>query len=266
MKMLLLILVAHCMIFAQPKWQRGVGTAVGSDIEAIRSKALENARLDALSKAGIMVSAGDTRVVSESGNELTDFYARFAESSTRGIILEERVIHEGELQKIDGTTYKMEIEIDANVAVQQGEPDPSFTVSLNSSRQIVKEGEPFVLTVTSTKAGYLTIFNVYRDSISVVFPNAVDKKNSIEGNRTFVFPPNKAYDLTLTLPRGRSTSSEMFIAVVTEDDVAFPNLDDLKFNNDALQLKSSQLNLYSKWLYEIPLQKRASDEIPMTVQ
>jgi hypothetical protein len=130
----------------------------------------------------------------------------------------------------------------------------------------VKEGEPFALAVTSTKPGYLTIFNVYRDSLSVVYPNAVDRKNAIQANKSFVIPPHSAYELMLALPVGKTVSSEIFIAVVTDDDVPFPNLAELNFSDGAIRLRMAELNMYSRWLYDIPLQKRSAHQIPMTVQ
>jgi hypothetical protein len=262
----LLFILSGFLNAQQPKWQRGVGTAVGTDVEAIRLKALNNARADALAKAGITVTAGDARLVSESGNSFIDFYSKFAESSTKGIILEERIIREGDLKKIKGTTYEIEIEIEANVAVQQGEADRSFSVNLESSKQIVQEGEPFTLTVTSTKAGYLSIFNIYQDSLSLVFPNPIDKSNTIDAGKSFVFPPNKNYELQLAVPSGKTTSSEMFIAVVTLEHIPFPNLDQLNFTNGSIRLRMEQLNVYAKWLYGVPLNKRSSDQFPITVQ
>jgi hypothetical protein len=267
MKILFLLLTFVSFVIAQqPQWEHGTGTAVGTDIEAIRMKALNNARADALAKASITVTAGDTRLVSESGEEFTDFYSKFAETSTKGIILEERIVREGDLKKVKSTTYEIEIEIEANVALQQGEPDPSFTVKLESSKQIVKEGEPFILTVTSTKSGYLTIFNVYQDSLSVVFPNSIDKENKIETNKPFVFPPHKAYDLQMALPARKTTSSEMFIAVVTTENIPFPNIEPLDFAAGTFKLRSEQLNMYAQWLYKSSLNKRCADQIPMTVQ
>ncbi len=267
MKHLFLSLFVISFGFAQEaKWYPGTGSAMGTDIDVIRLKAFNNARADALSKAGITVSASDTRLVSESGKDFADFYSKFAESSTKGIILEERIVREGELKKVKGTTYEIEIEIEAKVALQEGEPDRSFAVKLESSKQIVKEGEPFILTVTSTKAGYLTIFNVYQDSLSVVFPNAINKDNKIDGNKPFVFPPNEAYDLQMALPEGETTSSEMFIAVVTLENIFFPNLDQLSFTNGAIRLRMEQLNVYAKWLYSVSLNKRSADQLPITVQ
>jgi hypothetical protein len=261
------VLVLVMYGFAQDaQWRSGKGSAIGTDIEMIRLKALNAARADALAKAGITVSAGDTRLVSESENTVTDFYSKFSESTTKGIILEERIIHEGEPKKVKGTTYEIEIEIEAKVAVQQGEPDPSFMVKLESSKQIVKEGEPFTLTVTATKSGYLTIFNIYHDSLSVVFPNTLDKENMIAANKPFVFPPHKVYELQMTLPEGKTTSSEMFIAVITQENIPFPNLEQIECTNGAIGLRMEQLNVYAKWLHTIPLQKRSADQIPMTVQ
>ena len=102
--------------------------------------------------------------------------------------------------------------------------------------------------MTTTKIGYLTIFNIYEDSLSVVFPNAIDKENNIEANRPFVFPPNKAYELQMTVPDGKKASSEMFIAVVTQENIPFPNLEKLEFTNNTLRLRMEQLNVYAKWL------------------
>lgn len=266
MRAILALLLLHGLVLAQPQWTPGAGSAIGTDIEAIRLKALNNARADALSKAGIAVNAADTRLVSESGNELTDFYSKFAESSTRGIILEERVIHESELKRVQGSTYSFEIEIEARIAVQEGERDPTFSVSLRSSRQLLKTGEPITLTVTSTKPGYLTIFDIYRDSLSIVFPNAIDKKNSLQANVPFTFPPSAAYDLTMEVAEGKTSSSEMFIAVVTREDVPFPNLDQLSVNGGAVQLRMAQLSAYAQWLYKIPLEKRSADQVPVMVQ
>jgi hypothetical protein len=229
-------------------------------------KALNNARTDALSKAGITITASDSRLLSESENSLTDFYSKFSESSTKGIILEEIIVREGDAKKVEGTTYKIEIEIDAKVAVQNGEPDPTFSVSLESSKQIVKEGEPFTLTITSTKSGYLTIFNIYQDSLSVVFPNSIDQVNTIVGNKPFVFPPHKAYDLEMALPKGKTASSEMFIAVVTTENIPFPNIEQIKFTNGAIGLRSEQLNVFAQWLYKVSLNNRCAGQIPMMVK
>jgi hypothetical protein len=266
MKTLLLLIMASSIVVAQPQWQKGIGSAAGTDIEVIRMKALNNARADALAKAGITVQAGESKMVTESGKDFTDFYSSFAESSTKGIILEERIVREGALKQVKGTTYELEIEIEAKVAVQQGEPEPSFSVKLESSKQIVKEGEPFMLTVTTTKSGYLTIFNVYQDSLSVVFPNSIDKVNKLDANKLFVFPPHKGYQLQLALPQGKSTSSEIFIAVVTQDNIPFPNLEQITFANGAIGLRMEQLSVYARWLYDVPLNKRCANQIPITVR
>ncbi len=266
-KIVFLFSIFFCFVFAQqPQWQKGIGSASGTDIEAIRMKALNNARADALSKSGITISAGDARLVSESNNNFTDFYSKFSESSTRGIILEEKITREADAKRIEGTTYKIEIEIEAKVAIQKGEPDPTFTVKLESSKQIVKENEAFTLTVSSSKSGYLTIFNVYQDSLSVMFPNSIDKVNMIEANKPFVFPPHKAYELAMALPEGKTTSSEMFIAVVTTENIPFPNIEQIKFTNGAIGLRSEQLNVFAQWLYKVSLNKRCADQIPMTVK
>ena len=107
---------------------------------------------------------------------------------------------------------------------------------------------------------------MFQDSLSVVFPNSIDKKNSIEANKQFVFPPHKAYELAMALPEGKTSSSEMFIAVVTVENIPFPNPEQITFVNGAVGLRSEQLNVYAQWLYKINLNKRSSDQIPMAVK
>jgi hypothetical protein len=56
-------------------------------MKSIRSNALNAARTDALAKVGIEIRGSDARLQSESNQAFVDFYSKFAETSSKGIIL-----------------------------------------------------------------------------------------------------------------------------------------------------------------------------------
>ena len=259
-------LVLLCCASAQePTWYAGKGSALGTDMEIVRSNALNAARSDALAKVGIEVRSSDTRLTSETAGAFVDFYSRFAESSSKGIILEERIVREGEPRRVQGTTFEIEIRIEARIAMSVGEADPMFTVTLEASRTIVKQGEPVTLRVTSTRDGFLTLFDVYRDSLSVLFPNTVDRENRIKADNTFLFPSGDSYDLQFAPSPGTERSEEILIAVVTKENVPFPPMETVLVSHGAIALRMEQLRTFAQWLHRIPLQLRSSSQVLVTV-
>jgi hypothetical protein len=245
---------------SSPRWVFGEGSAEGTDIALTKTKALLAARSDALKQVGITLRVSELLAKSESNSTISDFYSQFAESSTRGLILEERNISFGELEVIRGTDLvRIRVSLEARIALQQGEPDPGFQVSLVSDRESYEENEPVRLSVTSTRDGYLTLFYVENDSLNVLLPSAVIRSNQIEANKTLHFPPNDVVSLHLLVQRGQKASAGTFIAVVTKDDVPFPNLAGLEITETKVKLKQDVLTAYNQWLYRIGVDRRSSD-------
>jgi hypothetical protein len=245
----------------EPKWINGKGSAEGTDTKQIRVDAINDARANAMKQAGIDIRANDVLVKTEANQQLTDFYSKFAETSTKGIILEERNLKIGKANPVaeNSDVYKIEVELEALVATQFGERDAGFDVTLESNREIFQENEPVELTITSTRDGYVTLFYVHNDSLNVLFPNAIDKKNVVKANVPMLYPPPKAvYELSLETENGKKNSFEEFIAVVTKGDIPFQNVSEMKIEKGNLKTKETMLTNYAKWLYEIPVEQRSS--------
>jgi hypothetical protein len=247
-----------------PKWIKSKGHAQGTDIAEMKTKALINARANALKEVGIIINTSELSIKSESNKNLTDFYTQFAESNTHGLIIEERNVKYGRVTPIDSaedenTVYKIDVEIEALVAVSKDEPDEGFKVILESNREVYEEGEPVILTVNSSRDGFLTIFDVYNDTLNVLYPNATDKNDTIKANISFIFPTTEAYSITLKTIAGRKSSEETFIAVVTKEYEPFPNINEMIIEGKYLKLKRDVLTTYAKWLYDIPMNKRSAD-------
>jgi len=249
------------------KWYTGAATATGKDIEKIRAEALNKARAGAMQKAGIEISSEMLSLKSEGNNKLIDFFSEFAESNAHGLILEERNVR-FDHPEYDSTNNILRVtaHLEALVAAPQGSPDPAFHVTFSSERKTYKEYEPVVLSINSTEPGYLSILDIHGDSVTVLFPNEIDLKNYIAAKTDFIFPPSKAYSLELETEKGRSSSQDVLIAVVTKDDIPFPNIDTIGLEGSRLLLAEKALTSYANWLYKIPLDRRSAGSIQLEVQ
>ena len=149
-----LILPSSFILFAQePQWRNGKGSAEGTDTKQIRVDAINDARANAMKQAGIDIRANDVLVKTEANQQLTDFYSKFAETSTKGIILEERNLKVGEAKRVseNSDVYKIEVELEALVAPQNGEPDAGFEVTISTKKEVYIEEEPVEFTITSSR-------------------------------------------------------------------------------------------------------------------
>lgn len=250
------------------QWYKGEGSARGKDMEKIRREALKNAEANALKKAGIEVAAGTLLFKSEENSRLVDFFSEFAESNARGLILDERNVRFDDPVPLDSThtVYKRTAHTEVLVGMPEGKPDPAFEVTMSTERETYKEYEPVFVHLKTTASGYLTILDIHGDSINVLFPNAIDQKNFLVANTDFIFPPSKAYSLEFETEKGLPTSSDIIIAVVTKDNIPFPNIERLDFSGSQLTVAEKALSTYAQWLYKIPLDKRSTNYKHIRVQ
>lgn len=262
--------------FAQQKsstqWISGRAVEVGTDIDAMREKAKANALSNAAQQAGISIEEATFWTVTETDKQITDSFTKIAEAKTKGEVIDLRNV------KVIGPTaiadtldafqtkYKIEVQLEALVFTPHGEPDKSFKVELTTNRKTYKEYEPVILTITSTKDGFLTLFHIYYDTVSVLFPNAIDRNDTIKANQIFMFPPTGAYDFQLYVPPGKKSSEEIFIAVVTKEHIPFPNIKEIKIEGKKLKLKQELTKAYARWLCDIDVDKRASDKEVVRVE
>lgn len=246
---------------ASARWLTGVGVAEGTDIVKMREEAITKARVDALTKVGVVVETSAMLVQAENTGKVIDFFSQLSSSKTRGIILEERNTIISDPKPIAGAknTYQLTAELEALIDVQQGEPDKGFEVKLESEKATYIEEQPIRLTVVSTRDGYLTIFHIHNDSLSVIFPNAISKENAIKKNVPLKFPPSAMYDLIAENEKGEDVAVEQFIAVVTKEKVPFPNFEEIAIQNKDLLLKQESFSTWAKWLHKIPVSQYASD-------
>ncbi|MDP2209579.1 MAG: DUF4384 domain-containing protein [Bacteroidota bacterium] len=187
------------------------------------------------------------------------------------MILDERHVKVSHPIPISGTgdelssSYQIKVSLEALIAIQMGEPDTGFEVSLESNRESYAENEPVFLTITSTRSGFLTIFSIENDSLTLLFPNNLSRNNTIKADAPIYFPPTTAYKLTLQTLPNQKKSYITFVAVVSKDKVLFSSIEETKFEGNYIKLKQAMLTHYAKWLYKIPIDRRSSDAKILTI-
>jgi hypothetical protein len=267
-KILLLIIITN-VIFAQPKneiqprWVKATGVGFAKEPNKAFDDAINKARANALKELGITIKAGEYRQKTEDNESLVDFYSSFSESSTRGLIIEEKIVNKTkpEIVQLEGSDEyltKVQVDIEALVAPQVIDPDPTYKVEVFTERIVYNEMEPVQFRIFATKDGYLTIFNIKNDTLNVIFPNQMLKDNFVKGGDTIYFPPKKSkLRLRLLTSPGQARSDEMFIAILTKENIPF---DEGKLvENSKVKFKQAQLSAYAKWLYQISPDRRTSD-------
>lgn len=266
----LIFIILICIVaFAQPKneiqprWVKATGVGFSKDVAKATEDALNKARANALKELGITIKAGEYRQKTEDNESLMDFYTSFAESSTRGLILEEKVISKSkpepvQLEGSDEYLMKVQIEIEALVAPQVIDPDPTYKVEIFTDRIVYNEREPVQFRIYASKDGYLTLFNIKNDTLNVLFPNPMLKDNFVKGGDTLYIPPKKSkVRIRLITNPGQTRTDEMFIAILTKEKIDFNEGNIIK--NNKVPFKQAQLSAYAKWLYQISPDRRTSD-------
>ena len=251
------------------QWVKGKSSVFGSDFKKMRIEAVKRARADALNQAGIIVSASSFRLQTETNKEMNDYYSQFTEASSLGIITQERNVKISDPVRVsratsnDEAVFQVDAELEAMVAIPEGNADPGFTVTLTSKKKTVRETEPVQLEITSSRAGYLTLLHVKNDTIQVAFPNGLSRNNTVESKKPIRFP--KEYELYLTVDGDEQTSAEEFIAIITREDVPLITVSDAKIVGDELVLPKLSLTDLSQWLLKLPLNQRAIAHIVLSV-
>ena len=263
--------------FAQSKTEViGEGTCTGNKsqtIESVEKKALEKAKLDALSKAGIKEHVKSTSSIysktetnSTADSENISFNKRFTSSffsEKQGAVTEHEIIDDKYSYNEDGlpiyyvkiraTVIKYEKDPDYNFkAIVEG-LDPVYTYDEDHTRDVKdpKDGCAVRFNFINTKDSYLTIFVTWDDSVDLVFPDNTNYEYQYNGrNSSFKFNKKEKHffgeqpDYWFTSADKKSTDYRL-IFVFHKEERSFiedPNTD----------------NMW-KWIFEIPRDLRYID-------
>lgn len=260
MKTQIVVMLVLCQALSAGQWYKGKATVTGSEQESaaqLRQRALQQARVNMLEQAGISIRSTQLRVQGEAARQIVDMYGAFAQNDARGIIVEERNLKASSVfVDVDGAQLpQVTLSLEGLIEVPEGEADPSFEVELRTDKKVYQEGEDMALTIRSSRAGYLSIFEIKNDSCFILYPHPLLPKtrdNRIEAQRDVqIPPPSKPFSYALDLEGGDGERAmEFIIAVVMTDDMPIGGMHSAK--------EFFTLQEYNAWLAKASLDKRCS--------
>ncbi len=265
-KIIVATLFVASSLFSQ-QWYKGGATVVGNENESqaqLRQRAMQQARVNVLQQAGIVIRSTQVRLQGDVGRHVVDMYGAFAQSDVRGIIVEERNL------KINSTFIDVNgiqlpqivLYFEALIELPLGETDNTFEVQMHTNKLSYAEGEDLQLTIRSSKDGYLSLFQIKNDSCFILYPHPLlptTKFNHITANLDVVIPPpSKPYSYVLDLEGGDGEHAiEFIIAIVTSEDVPCGGMNRSKEFVTLLE--------YNAWLAKIRVNDRSSASAQLQV-
>jgi hypothetical protein len=249
-----------CSSLFSQQWYRGEATVVGSENESpaqVRERAMQQARVNVLQQAGIILRSTQVRVQGELDEQVVDIYGAFAQSDARGIIVDERNLKAtSSFVDVNGLQLpQIKVSLEGQIQLPVGEPDNTFEVELLTNKTVYVEGEDLELSIHSSQDGYMSLFRIKNDSCFILYPHPLlpkTKNNWIVAKRDIDIPPkSKPYSYELDLEGGDGERViEFIVAVVTKENVPIGGMNNKR--------EFIALREYNTWLAKISLDKRAS--------
>lgn len=232
-------------------------------LEEVRNKAIDEAKKNAMVKAGISenVQVSNFLYTFEDDEKFKDIFQSFVSTETGADIIVEEVIEKKRDINEFGNIL-IEVEIKAVIFKHKSEKDPTFKFKVESIREFYLNGDPVEFTFLPAQDGYLKIFNVTNESASLLYPYT-DESNSILNDKKGVlfkknlkvrFPinPNMDYYYFDISDDHADKEFNLLIFVYTKEDIPF--------------LEDENVNSIMRWIYELPLNEREVAQYGIVVQ
>ena len=186
-----------------------------------KEKALEEAKKDALRKAGVAEHISESNVLYSLSQE-KDFKQFFNSISTieisGAITKTENIRYE---KKVDRATDKEFIEatIDVEVIKYEKKSDPSFDFETNGIIGKYKANEHINFSLKTSADGYLKIFVIKDKTADIIYPNKYEKGNLIIKDKMLQFPTN--YGIEYGFENISQNESQLILMVFTKKNIPF---------------------------------------------
>ena len=225
------------------------GEASGNDsytIAQIKETALENAKINALRRAGVVenIISYDQSFQQDISGVYNDFYISQFQSEMKGAIKSYELI-DMSTSIGDFKNVKVDVEINAVVIKYKNSYDPKFQVKVSGIKPVYEENSNLNFKINSSINCYLYMFYFNENDSSIFFPNKYDEKNYLSSNIEHSFP--RKNDIKLVVQNNQSSESNSLIFVFTKEKYPF-----LSRNNDGMTTKEEIFN----WIFSILPEKR----------
>ncbi|NOU16970.1 MAG: DUF4384 domain-containing protein [Bacteroidales bacterium] len=224
--------------------------------ETAKQKALAEAKVDALKKAGVSenIRSYDMLFKSEIGSKFEEVFMSDKQSEIRGAVQDYTAQYSKGLDEFKN--FYIEVTIDASVILYKTSPDPAFNVAINGIKQGYQNNEKLTFTVIPSIDCYINIFNIYEKEASLTYPNPYEKQQFLEGGKSYTFPlnPNIDYPLEKT---SKEPEKNKLVFVFTKERIPY-----VKYHGED---QNTSFEEVSSWLFSISPDKRYSQFVSFVI-
>jgi hypothetical protein len=242
------------------KGAKGVAVIAGSiSFEAASREALNQAKVDALRKAGVTehLQSYEMLFQSQLNNDYSQFFSSDVQAELQGAVKHFEIVNTETVTDPNTKYPVVNITIDATVILYSTQPDPTFSVRIEGIKGIYEVGEQLKFSVFTTQKCYLHIFAITDTYTNLMYPNPWEKYMEIPANKKIAFPFEQIIDYTLD-KNTKNPELNRIVFVFTKDPVRYIN-----YNGDE-QLTNSD-DIFS-WIYGLMPDKRKIDYQVFTVR
>lgn len=192
-------------------WGEGGCAAANLTPEQARQRAIDSALRDAIEKkCGIEVS---------SQTVVQNFMvsADIIESIHHGLVPEYRIekIWREDFRTAPDAPFQdlIKVRLRARVVCEDSPADPEFAIRAEINRNAFQDGDKLELSVTPTKASYLTVLNIMSDGqIAQIYPLKSFPQREIAANSVWYYPQ----PLMVRMPKGKKKVHESIYIIATK--------------------------------------------------
>ncbi len=205
----------------QLKAIEGVGIGGPSETpEQVKQKAINNAKVKALQKAGIEehINSYTDYFRSEANNNFQDLFTSDILSNINGTVKGIEVV-EANLGVTPEGQLKYTVKINCTVIKYNTSTDKSFTAWIDGVKNIYKVGEGLGFTVKPTQQCYIRAF-MFTSKSYILLPNDWEPSKLLEPMTEYKFPDEKvvdSYEMTLEDPNLDRETNRLVIVLLKQN-------------------------------------------------
>ncbi len=272
-----LVFISFQNIFADKgekiKMENIRGEAIGTEDETlkqIKEKAINNAKLEALRKAGISenINSYSNMFKYENTNKYEEMFTADIFSSINGEVILDQIVNEQKSITNEGL-QKVTVLINCTVIKYETNSDLSFSAEINGIEKFYKHESGLVYKVKPSKNCYLRAFLISNISESnMLFPSVHEIDKMLEKDKEYTFPDQNLFqNYTLTTDKGNEEAYRL-ILVFVKDDIRFLDVTKPKTKEDKegmLLLPEVTYKTVASWIFKIPPDQRLVQTFSFTV-
>jgi hypothetical protein len=194
-----------------------------------RIKALENAKQEALSKAGITedINSYSDLFRSETSGSYQELFASAVFTNIRGSVSNVQILQE-KLGITSEKLIKCEIQISCDVLKYKSLPDNMYKAEISGLKPFYFEGELLNWSVEVSKDSWMYVFCIPQNQNDAyfLFPNEWEKAFKLNSGKKYDFPKNVKYEQFLD---SDFEQADRIIFVFTKD--KYPYTGDITYKN-----------------------------------